>query len=136
MWELIIISHLERVALGWLRESITVPVMFNYGFQMGDGLVGRFYAGPTMSVGVYDKIKSKTSGEILGIKFSSDDKTDMFDNDDYRRFDVMLGGGFALDCYDMVRFKVGYDYGLINRWDSDDVKNHRGQAYFGVAYLF
>ncbi|MBP3237344.1 MAG: PorT family protein [Bacteroidales bacterium] len=115
---------------------ITVPVMFNYGFQMGDGLVGRFYAGPTMSVGVYDKIKSKTSGEILGIKFSSDDKTDMFDNDDYRRFDVMLGGGFALDCYDMVRFKVGYDYGLINRWDSDDVKNHRGQAYFGVAYLF
>lgn len=115
---------------------VTVPVMFNYGIQMGDGIVGRFYAGPTMSIGVYDKIDSKTSGEIMGIKFGSDHKTDMFDNDDYKRFDVMLGGGFALDCYDMVRFKVGYDYGLVNRWDTDGSTNHRSQVYFGVAYLF
>ena len=111
---------------------LTVPVMFNYGIQLGDGLVGRFFAGPTMSIGVYDKSKLKVS--YAG--YSVDDKIDNYDDDDYKRFDIMLGGGFALDCYDIVRFKLGYDYGLINRYDADDVTLHRGQFYFGVAYLF
>lgn len=111
---------------------LTVPVMFNYGIQLGDGLVGRIFAGPTMSIGLYDKSKLKAGYGA----FKVDEKVNNYDDDNYKRFDVMLGGGVALDCYDMVRFKVGYDYGLVNRYDSSNVTLHRGQFYFGVSYLF
>ena len=55
----------------------------------------------------------------------------------YGRFDVMLGGGVAVDFFDIVRFNIGYDYGLVNRYTGDaDYTRHRSQLTVGVAYLF
>lgn len=116
------------------EHYLSVPVMFNVGLNLSDGIVGRIYAGPTLAYGLASNTKVK--GTVAG--FSKDSKIDNYDDDyNYRRFDVMLGGGVAIDFFDMVRFNVGYDYGLVNRYSGDgDITRHRGQLNVGVAYLF
>lgn len=114
------------------EHYLSVPVMFNVGLPLADGIVGRVYAGPTLAYGLASNTKVKASAA----GFSKDTKVNNYDDDNYGRFDVMLGGGVAVDFFDIVRFKVGYDYGLVNRYDSDNITLHRSQLTVGVAYLF
>lgn len=114
------------------EHYLSVPVMFNVGLPLADGIVGRVYAGPTLAYGLASNTKVKASAA----GFSNDTKVNNYDDDNYGRFDVMLGGGVAVDFFDIVRFKVGYDYGLVNRYDSDNITLHRSQLTVGVAYLF
>ena len=116
------------------EHYLSIPVMFNAGLTFADGIVGRIYAGPSLAYGIASDTKVK--GSIAG--FSKDTKINNY-GDDYRygRFDVMLGGGVAVEFFDMVRFNVGYDYGLVNRYTGDgDITRHRSQFNIGVAYLF
>lgn len=117
------------------EHYLSVPVMFNYTlFSLSDGISAKLYAGPTFAYGIASK--DKISGSIAG--FSGDTTIDNYDDSyNYNRFDVMVGGGLAVDFYDMVRFNVGYDYGLLNRYTGDaDITRHRSQFRLGVAYLF
>ena len=53
------------------------------------------------------------------------------------KFDILIGGGVALDVMDMVRVSVGYNQGLLNRNnDSDGSVIKTSGVNFGVAYLF
>lgn len=116
------------------EHYLSVPVMFNAGLPIADGIVGRIYAGPTLAYGLASNTKVK--GSVAG--FSKDTKINNYDDDyNYGRFDVMLGGGVAVDFFDIVRFNVGYDYGLLNRYTGDaDLTRHRSQLTVGVSYLF
>lgn len=116
------------------EHYLSIPVMFNAGLTFADGIVGRIYAGPSLAYGIASDTKVK--GSIAG--FSKDTKINNYGDDyHYRRFDVMLGGGVAVEFFDMVRFNVGYDYGLVNRYTGDgDITRHRSQFNIGVAYLF
>lgn len=120
------------------EHYISVPVMFNAGLAFADGIVGRIYAGPTLAYGLASNLKYTTSATIPVIgTVSKGDKVNNYDDSDYSRFDIMLGGGVAVDFFDMVRFNIGYDYGLVNRYSGDgDVTRHRSQLSVGVAYLF
>lgn len=116
------------------EHYLSIPVMFNAGLTFADGIVGRVYAGPSLAYGIASDTKVK--GSIAG--FSKDTKINNYCDDyHYGRFDVMLGGGVAVEFFDMVRFNVGYDYGLVNRYTGDgDITRHRSQFNIGVAYLF
>lgn len=116
------------------EHYLSIPVMFNAGLTFADGIVGRIYAGPSLAYGIASDTKVK--GSIAG--FSKDTKINNYGDDHhYGRFDVMLGGGVAVEFFDMVRFNVGYDYGLVNRYTGDgDITRHRSQFNIGVAYLF
>lgn len=116
------------------EHYLSIPVMFNAGLTFADGIVGRVYAGPSLAYGIASDTKVK--GSIAG--FSKDTKINNYGDDyHYGRFDVMLGGGVAVEFFDMVRFNVGYDYGLVNRYTGDgDITRHRSQFNIGVAYLF
>lgn len=116
------------------EHYLSVPVMFNAGLPIADGIVGRIYAGPTLAYGLASNTKVK--GSVAGI--SADTKINNYDDDyNYGRFDVMLGGGVAVDFFDIVRFNIGYDYGLVNRYTGDaDLTRHRSQLTVGVSYLF
>lgn len=120
------------------EHYISVPVMFNAGLAFADGIVGRIYAGPTLAYGLASNSKYTASATIPVIgTVSKGDKVNNYDDSDYSRFDIMLGGGVAVDFFDMVRFNIGYDYGLVNRYSGDDdVTRHRSQLNVGVAYLF
>ncbi len=117
-----------------IEHYLTIPVMFNAGLPLTNDIVGRIYAGPTLAYGLASK--SKIKGSVAG--FSKDATINNYDDDyNYGRFDVMLGGGVAVDFHDMVSFKIGYDYGLVNRYTGDgDATRHRSQFTIGVAYLF
>ena len=120
------------------EHYLSIPVMFNAGLTFADGIVGRIYAGPTLAYGIASNLKYTASASIpvLGT-VSKGDKVNNYDDSDYGRFDVMLGGGVAVEFFDMIRFNVGYDYGLVNRYTGDDdITRHRSQFNIGVAYLF
>ena len=83
------------------------------------------YAGPSASVAVSSKI---VAGNTTTDRLAN--------NDSLNRFDVMLGGGVGLKFNDMVRFQVGYDFGMLNRYNSNNFTVKRNQLTAGVAFLF
>ena len=104
---------------------INVPLYFSFDAELGSGLAFFAYAGPSASIAVSSKIVSgSTTYDRLA------------DNDSLNRFDVMLGGGVGIKFNDMVRFQVGYDFGMLNRYNSDNYVVKRNQLTAGVAFLF
>ncbi len=122
------------VAEGDLTETyFTAPIDLNLGVPVGDGLRFIVFGGPTLSYGLTSKVAVPVSGD-------SKHTYDIYDGElsnwtKYKNFDVMVGGGVGLDFENMVRFTVGYDYGLLNRGGST-VNVHRQQLHAGVAFLF
>ena len=122
------------VAKGDLTETyFTAPIDLNLGVPVGDGLRFIVFGGPTLSYGLTSKVAVPVSGD-------SKHTYDIYDGElsnwtKYKNFDVMVGGGVGLDFENMVRFTVGYDYGLLNRGGST-VNVHRQQLHAGVAFLF
>lgn len=118
-----------KIADGDFSETyLSVPVDINFGVALADGIKGLIYAGPAFSYGLTSQIKS---GSI---------EYDIYDGElkelsDYKRFDVLLGGGFGVEFYDMVRFTVGYDWGMLDRGPSA-IEVKRNQLSVGVAYIF
>ena len=103
---------------------INIPMHFSFNAELGSGLAFFAYAGPSASIAVSSKaINGKSTTELL--------------SDDYnKRFDVMLGGGIGLKFNDMIRFQVGYDFGMLNRASTDRYTVKRNQLTAGVAFLF
>lgn len=104
---------------------VNVPLHFSFGAELGGNLRFFAYAGPSLSLAVASKI---TSGSTTYDRLK--------DNDSLQRFDVMLGAGVGLEFNDMIRFQVGYDAGMLNRYRSDNFNVHRNQLTAGVAFLF
>ncbi len=110
------------------ENYIGVPVLFNYAIEVADGFKLVPFLGPTFSIG----LSSKSSTEVLGKTV----ETDNYDNDDYGKFDILVGGGVALDVMDMIRVSVGYNLGLLDRNANDNFTDKTSGVHFGVAYLF
>ena len=56
-----------------------------------------------------------------------------------RRFDVMLGASIGADFFEVLEVRLGYDWGLINRYKKEiaqDLKMRRGQFNLLVAIRF
>lgn len=138
---------IENFAKGRLDEHfLNIPFNIVFGTEVQEGLRAFFFAGPTVSCGLSSKVKANVL-DILKFNASNNYKHDYFE-----RFDLMFGGGIGFDVNDMVRVKVGYDYGLFNRiGDGLNIKDkagnikvassekaslNRSQLTFGVSYLF
>ena len=104
---------------------INVPLHFSFGTDIGIGLRFFAYAGPSASIAVASKI---ISGSTTYDRLQ--------DNDSLQRFDVMLGAGVGLQFNDMIRFQVGYDMGMLNRYNSSNYTVKRNQLTAGLAFLF
>lgn len=120
------------------------------------------FAGPSFEIGLSASdrlaVKGNTSleniidGKIIynyysqNVKASSltDAQKDLYaaflpSDSHYRRFDVMFGGGVGLEIVEFIDFKIGYDYGVINRLKnnlSGNGKLNRDQFYVGLAVRF
>lgn len=104
---------------------INVPLHFSFGADLGSGLRFFAYGGPSASFALTSKI---VSGSTTYDRLQ--------DNDSLQRFDIMLGAGVGLQFNDMVRFQVGYDFGMLNRYTSDNITVTRNQLTAGLAFLF
>ncbi len=118
------------------EHYINVPLEVNWGI---DVKVMRFFvfAGPTLSFNVSSRAKVKGSAFGSETGKTKIDTKDFFENigGKYGTFDLMFGVGAGIDVANRVRVKFGYDWGMLNRGNSD-VKLHRQQLQLGVAYLF
>lgn len=104
--------------------GVAVPVMLNVGLKLGDSFVIRPYAGPTVSYGFKEEA---SIGSISG---------NMYNVDEYKHLNVMVGGGLAFEFDNMVRFEVGYDYGLYKIYEALGSTLTRNQLHAGVAFIF
>ncbi len=111
---------------------LDIPVNFSYGADLGGARLFA-YAGPTLSFGCLSNIESSAS--VLGKSTGSRTVDQYADNSNYSRFDIMIGGGVGLDI-NVLRLTVGYNYGLVDRYGSDNYDLHRSNLHFGIAYLF
>ena len=132
---------------------LAVPIHFKLGFNIIPDRMLRLYvfAGPTFEIGLKsaDKISLSgrdISGEVSYNYYTGEFKTSSTELDNlvasyfpegeklYGRFDVMLGGGIGLQVIKFLDIKVGYDYGLVNRFRKEmDKTVNRGQFYVGVG---
>ena len=103
---------------------VSAPVMLNLGLQLSPGFVIRPYAGPTFSYGLKDEF----SGSVATMNWC--------ENDSYKRFNIQVGGGIALEFDNMVRFEAGYDYGITKIYETTLANLTKNQFHVGVAYIF
>lgn len=114
------------------EHYLNVPVMLTYGLELMPDCTLFAYAGPTISYGVASTTKVSAD---TAIGSGSKSTSNYGDNSAYKPFDVMLGGGVGFNI-NSFQVKVGYNQGMLNRYDSDNVTLHRGEVHLGVAYMF
>ena len=118
------------------EHYINVPLTFGYGFDLSRDLRFIAFAGPTVNVGLASSTKVSASSSLIGVKLDGGVYNN-YDNEDYGRFDIMLGGGIGLEFRDDFRLTVGYDFGMLNRYTgSADYSQHRNRLTAGIAYIF
>ena len=104
---------------------INIPVFLSLGLDTTAGLHCFIYGGPSLSFALASKLVSdKKSVDLLD------------ENPDFKRFDVMLGGGVGIELVETFRVTVGYDFGMLDRYNSNSYSVRRNQFTAGVAIIF
>ncbi|MBO4605726.1 MAG: outer membrane beta-barrel protein [Bacteroidales bacterium] len=126
------VSLLGASATGKSTEIyIAVPIQCNYTYAITNDFKVFGFAGPTFAMGLSSKVK--TTNNITDDVNITDNYAD---GSNYSRTNLFLGAGVGVDLMNTIRFKFGYDIGLLDRDNRDDYKVNDAQLYFGVAYLF
>lgn len=82
------------------------------------------------------------ASQAAGDKFDLEDwmvTTGMLPEGSLKRFDVMLGASVGADFFNKLEVRLGYDWGLVNRYRkelADDLKMRRGQFNLTVGVRF
>ena len=114
------------------EHSINVPLYLNYGMDLARDTNVFIYAGPTAQYGLAST--TKLSASIAGVSGSTTENN--YDDADYNRFNVYLGGGLGFEV-NHILITVGYDYGMINLIKGDNApKSHRSNIKIGVGFAF
>lgn len=108
---------------------LNIPLMFSYGLELSPDFSFFAYAGPSVSLG----LASKVTGSV-GSNSSSYDRYQ--EDSSLNRFDVMVGGGVGVEIMNKFRINVGYDFGMLNRYNNTNTAYRRNQLTAGVAFLF
>ena len=104
--------------------GVKIPIDVNYGIELAPDFILSVYAGPSIYVGLSNTSKS---GNV----------TYDYYGDDISRFGLGLGMGAWCDIKEVVRVKIGYDLGLLNRAQDKDNFNYKESGLlFSVGYLF
>lgn len=121
----------ENLAYGALpigkmtEHAINVPVYVNYGLDLARDTRFFIFGGPTVQYALANKVK--VSDNINGSNF---------DEKDYNRMNVYLGGGIGFQVA-AIQITVGYDYGLMNQYNGDNaIQAHRSNIKIGAGFLF
>jgi len=120
-------------ATGSVQEHyMNIPVLLNAGVNFGDNVRAFVYAGPTLNYGI-----AATTSVDSGIgKGGNRKKQNLYSDSDYKRFDVLVGGGAGVELMHRLRFSVGYNAGLLNRTSAANSTLKRNQLHIGAAFVF
>ena len=113
------------------EHAINAPVYVNYGFDLSRDARFFVYGGPTVQYGLASTYKYEGSAGSVG----GESTTNNYDNDNYSRFNVYVGGGVGFQA-GAFQVTAGYDYGMTDLYKSDNVEAHRSNIKVGVGFLF
>lgn len=120
------------VSSTFVEHAVNVPLYLNYNLNLASDSNIFIFAGPTAQYGLASS--TKLSGGVG--EYSGDKKFDNYDNENYNRFNVYLGGGVGFQV-SAIQITVGYDYGLMNLYKGDNaVKTHRSNLKLGLGFVF
>lgn len=124
----------EKVRLSVAEHYLDIPVQVKYGYEVISSKLNiNAFAGPVFSIGLASIVKGSTDDSVV--------KTNAYKDSDYGRFDLKLGIGVGVDLFEKLNVKVGYNFGLLNRYTGEQIdeykyKIHTGVFYVGVGYNF
>jgi hypothetical protein len=109
---------------------LDLPVYLKFSHELRDVKLSVF-AGPVASYGLSSNVKASVNDVSSKVDSYGDDY-------EYGRFNLKLGVGFGITCMDRYTVKVGYDFGLLNRYTGAD-KNTSCRtgvlfAGFGISF--
>ena len=122
------------------EHHLGIPLRLKYDLHLLDRVGLTFDAGPTLLMGLSSKYqyKTKLADSVLAVdynlynqKITASGSSSLFDLEDWMaksdmypdgrlgRFDVMLGASIGAHFFHVLEVRVGYDWGLINRYRKD-----------------
>ena len=124
----------EKVRLSVAEHYLDIPVQVKYGYEVISSKLNiNAFAGPIFSIGLASIVKGSMDDSVV--------KTNAYKDSDYGRFDLKIGVGVGVDLFEKLNVKVGYNFGLLNRYTGEQIdeykyKIHTGVFYVGVGYNF
>ena len=116
----------------FMEHAVNVPLYLNYNLNLASDSNFFIFAGPTAQYGLAST--TKLAGGVG--EYSGDKKYDNYDNENYNRFNVYLGGGVGFQV-SAIQITVGYDYGLMNLYKGENAtKTHRSNLKLGLGFVF
>ena len=104
-------------------HALNLPVKAKYCFPLNNEFGFFALAGPTFALGL--SATNKDNGATL----------DLFENY-LKRFDIKLGIGAGVCYNDLIEFRVGYDWGLLNQSQVSGTTASISYLHIGLAYKF
>ena len=104
-------------------HALNLPVKAKYCFPLNNEFGFFALAGPTFALGL--SATNKDNGATL----------DLFENY-LKRFDIKLGIGAGVCYNDLIEFRVGYDWSLLNISQVSGRTGHLNYLHIGLAYKF
>ena len=142
------------------EHHLGIPLRLKYDLHLLDRVGLTFDAGPTLLMGLSSKYQYKTKLEdnvasvdynLYNGKVEASGGSSFFDLEDWMqnsgmypegrlgRFDVMLGASVGAHFFHVLEVRIGYDYGLINRYRkeiADMYSMRRGQFTLSAGIRF
>lgn len=124
----------EKVRLSVAEHYLDIPVQVKYGYEVISSKLNiNAFAGPIFSIGLASIVKGSMDDSVV--------KANAYKDSDYGRFDLKIGVGVGVDLFEKFNVKVGYNFGLLNRYTGEQIdeykyKIHTGVFYVGVGYNF
>jgi hypothetical protein len=126
------IGKLVSTSGTFMEHAINVPVYLNYAFDLSRDTKIFVFGGPTAQYGLASTVKYDAN--VAGVSGSS--TVSNYDNEDYNRLNVYLGGGIGFGI-SALQITVGYDYGMMNQYKGDNATQcHRSNLKLGVGFAF
>ena len=116
------------------EHYLDIPVQVKYGYEVISSKLNiNAFAGPIFSIGLASMVKGSTDDSVV--------KANAYKDSDYGRFDLKIGVGVGVDLFEKFNVKVGYNFGLLNRYTGEQIdeykyKIHTGVFYVGLGYNF
>ena len=113
-----------------IENAIAIPILFNYGVEVSDGVKVFGFLGPNITYGL-----TKTFTWWLGDNEPADPSNDYYggDNPDYGQLNVFGTIGAGLQ-YHSLRFQLGYQMGFMDRTKADNTTEKVNNFFVGVGY--
>ena len=117
-----------KTSASFTEHYLDIPVHVKYGYEvLPSKLSVHAFAGPVFSVGLASTLKA-TAGDTTV-------KTNNYKESDYGRFDLKIGLGAGVTIAERVNVKVGYNFGLLNRYTGEQVDGYKYKSHTGVFYV-